>query len=64
VYDEATCVGWCQFGSPDELPRIKHRRAYLQGLAEPARAREGALQHGFERDRPIGTHHWVVRRIV
>ena len=28
VYDGATCVGWCQFGSPDELPRIKHRRAY------------------------------------
>jgi ribosomal protein S18 acetylase RimI-like enzyme len=28
VYDGARCVGWCQFGSPDELPRIKHRRAY------------------------------------
>ena len=33
VYDGATCVGWCQFGSPDELPRIKNRRAYLEGLA-------------------------------
>jgi GNAT superfamily N-acetyltransferase len=32
VYDGPTCVGWCQFGSPDELPRIKHRRAYLAGL--------------------------------
>jgi GNAT superfamily N-acetyltransferase len=32
VYDGADCVGWCQFGSPDELPRIKHRRAYLEGL--------------------------------
>jgi ribosomal protein S18 acetylase RimI-like enzyme len=31
VYDGAACVGWCQFGSPDELPRIKHRRAYLDG---------------------------------
>ena len=29
VYDGAACVGWCQFGSPDELPRIKHKRAYL-----------------------------------
>ena len=32
VYDDASCVGWCQFGAPDELPRIKHRRAYLDGL--------------------------------
>ena len=32
VYDGARCVGWCQFGSPDELPRIKRRRAYLDGL--------------------------------
>jgi hypothetical protein len=32
VYDGATCVGWCQFGSPDELPRIKRRRAYLERL--------------------------------
>ena len=23
VYDGATCVGWCQFGPTDELPRIK-----------------------------------------
>ena len=32
VFDGATCVGWCQFGPTDELPRIKHRRAYEQGL--------------------------------
>ena len=32
VYDGATCVGWCQFGPTDELPRIKHQRAYLDGL--------------------------------
>ena len=35
VYDGATCVGWCQFGSPDELPRIKRKRAYLQAAGEP-----------------------------
>ena len=23
VFDGDLCVGWCQFGSPDELPRIK-----------------------------------------
>jgi GNAT superfamily N-acetyltransferase len=32
VYDDATCVGWCQFGPTDELPRIKHGRAYREGL--------------------------------
>jgi GNAT superfamily N-acetyltransferase len=34
VYDGGQCVGWCQFGVPDELPRIKNRRAYLDGLDE------------------------------
>ena len=33
VYDGPTCVGWCQFGPTDELPRIKRRRAYLDGLS-------------------------------
>lgn len=28
VYAGDVCVGWCQFGSPQELPRIKNRRAY------------------------------------
>ncbi|MEU6372592.1 GNAT family N-acetyltransferase [Streptomyces sp. NPDC046909] len=32
VYDGPVCVGWCQFGPTDELPRIKHRRVYLQEL--------------------------------
>src|SRR5262245_36868814 len=26
VFDETTCVGWCQFGPTEELPRIKNRR--------------------------------------
>lgn len=30
VYDGPTCVGWCQFGPTDELPRIKHRAEYLK----------------------------------
>jgi GNAT superfamily N-acetyltransferase len=34
VFDGETCVGWCQFGSTDELPRIKSRRAYEAGLTE------------------------------
>jgi GNAT superfamily N-acetyltransferase len=28
VFEDELCVGWCQFGSPDELPRIKSRAAY------------------------------------
>jgi GNAT superfamily N-acetyltransferase len=32
VYDGSACVGWCQFGPTDELPRIKHGRAYRAGL--------------------------------
>jgi GNAT superfamily N-acetyltransferase len=32
VYDGTACVGWCQFGAPSELPRIKHLRAYREGL--------------------------------
>ena len=29
VYEGADCVGWCQFGSPEELPRIHNQKAYL-----------------------------------
>jgi GNAT superfamily N-acetyltransferase len=32
VFDADDCVGWCQFGSPDELPRIKSRAAYERGM--------------------------------
>jgi GNAT superfamily N-acetyltransferase len=28
VYDGDRCVGWCQFGTPPELPNIKNPRAY------------------------------------
>jgi len=35
VFDGDVCVGWCQFGSPAELPRIKFGRAYRAGAGEP-----------------------------
>jgi GNAT superfamily N-acetyltransferase len=35
VFDGDLCVGWCQFGSPDELPRIKFGRAYREGATAP-----------------------------
>jgi GNAT superfamily N-acetyltransferase len=31
VFDGDSCVGWCQFGAPDEVPRIKSRAAYEKG---------------------------------
>jgi GNAT superfamily N-acetyltransferase len=35
VFDGDLCVGWCQFGSPEELPRIKHLRVYNEVVALP-----------------------------
>ena len=36
VFDGADCVGWCQYGRPAELPRIKSRRAYEDTKAPEA----------------------------
>jgi GNAT superfamily N-acetyltransferase len=32
VFEGEDCVGWCQFGAPAEVPRIKSRAAYEKGL--------------------------------
>lgn len=34
VFDGEDCLGWCQFGPPDEVPRIKNRREYEKELDE------------------------------
>ena len=31
VFEGDDCVGWCQFGSPDEVSRIKNRAEYEKG---------------------------------
>lgn len=36
VFDGDRAVGWCQYGSPEELPGITHRKEYEAGLVEPA----------------------------
>ena len=119
VFDGDECVGWCQFGSPDEVPKVKNRAAYekslttlpdwriacnfagkghrrqgvataglagaldliarlgggkVEGYPEPAGAVparflfNGALSAyeklGFDRDRQIGKHRWVVTKVV
>lgn len=35
VFDGADCVGWCQFGTPGEVPRIKNRAAYDKQATAP-----------------------------
>ena len=32
VFDGDQCLGWCQFGSAEELPEIKSRRLYEKSL--------------------------------
>ena len=34
VLEGDECVGWCQFGVPDEVPRIKNRAAYENGRSD------------------------------
>lgn len=43
VYDGDHCVGWCQFGSPPELPNIKNRGAYDRGADDPPDWRIGCV---------------------
>ena len=46
VYDGDQCVGWCQFGSPAELPNIKNGKAYEAGLAQLPDWRIGCIFTG------------------
>jgi GNAT superfamily N-acetyltransferase len=119
VFDGDDCVGWCQFGPPAELPRIKSRAAYdrgqtalpdwriaccfvgkghrragvasvaLAGALDLIAAQGGGVVEGypedvaavpagflfngalstyeklgFQLDRKIGKHRWVVRAVV
>jgi hypothetical protein len=43
VYDGSRCVGWCQFGPPDELPRMR---------AIPRTPRAARCQGRFSTTRP------------
>jgi GNAT superfamily N-acetyltransferase len=35
VFEGDECLGWCQFGSPEEVPLIKSRRAYEKSQSTP-----------------------------
>jgi hypothetical protein len=34
VFEGDQCLGWCQFGSPEELPEVKSRRQYEAELSK------------------------------
>lgn len=46
VYDGDECVGWCQYGSPAELPNIKNAKAYHGELRHLPDWRIGCLFTG------------------
>lgn len=46
VYDGEECVGWCQYGSPAELPTIKNPAAYARELDELPDWRIGCIFTG------------------
>jgi GNAT superfamily N-acetyltransferase len=46
VYDGDACVGWCQYGSPAELPNIKNPKAYEKELDELPAWRIGCIFTG------------------
>lgn len=43
VFDEERCIGWCQFGSPAQLPNIKNRKTYEAGVVELPTWRIGCI---------------------
>lgn len=46
VFEDGDCVGWCQFGEPQEVSRIKSRAAYEKGLDTPPDWRIGCCYAG------------------
>ena len=46
VFADGQCVGWCQYGSPAELPNIKNHGAYERELSELPDWRIGCIFTG------------------
>ena len=47
VFDGDVAAGWCEYGSPDELPDIYHRKEYEAGL-NPCPIQPDVLLRGQE----------------
>ena len=59
VYDGDDCVGWCQFGPPAEVARIKNPKTYENGLDRMPDWRIGCIFTG-SRHRGRGVAHAAV----
>ena len=46
VYRDGSCVGWCQYGPPSEVARIKNPSAYDRGLVDLPDWRIGCIFTG------------------
>ncbi|KGN37764.1 GNAT family N-acetyltransferase [Knoellia subterranea] len=46
VYSGDDCVGWCQFGTPAELPNIKNSKTYEREATTPPNWRIGCIFTG------------------
>lgn len=60
VFDGSDAIGWCQFGSPAELPNIKSRKAYDVGAGAPPAWRITCFFVDRER-RKTGVAHLALR---
>jgi hypothetical protein len=58
VFDGDDCVGWCQFGAPDEVPRIKSRAAYEKA----GRPRRTGGSRAATSVRGAGAREWPLQR--
>jgi hypothetical protein len=64
VFDGDVAVAWCEYGSPEELPNIYHRKEYNAGLDKAPDYRSLFEKAGFSYERSKGKNHCVMRRTV
>ena len=70
MFDGDAAVAWCEYGTPEELPNIYHRKEYGAGLDKaPAsflynRTRSMFEAAGFSFERTKGTKNCVMRMTV
>ncbi|WP_026819914.1 hypothetical protein [Arthrobacter castelli] len=73
VFDGATAVGWCEYGTPEELPGIYHRKEVESAGAPDKKTSASFLYNvtrgmfervGFTYDRPKGKKNCVMHKVV
>jgi hypothetical protein len=66
VFDGGAAVGWCQYGSPEELPNIHHRMEYLTNAERlpdyRVTASWSSAAFAVSRTRPAGTRSPLMMR--